>query len=187
MKKERSYLFYFLLLFSITSCTSSQEKLNEQISEKQKELYSDSSMVPDENKAKEMIKLYVDYADKYPEDTISATYLFKAGDLSSKMNETKQAIDLFERMIKKYPDHNSTPYALFLQGFIYENQVGDPAKAKPYYEAFLKNYPDHPIARDVTFSLENLGKTPEELIREFENKLKAEGEAKNDSTVATSR
>ncbi len=189
MKKQSFYLSSLIILLSLFSaCTSPQQKLNKQIAEKENELYTDSSMVPDAAKAKDMVNLYLEYADKFPEDTTSAGYLFKAGDLSSKINETKQAIDIFSRMIEKYPDHNSTPFALFLQGFIYENQVGDPAKAKPYYEAFLKKYPDHPIAGDVSFSMENLGKTPEELIKEFESRLAAEGNAKSDSnTVPTSR
>ena len=173
MLKPAFRVYFMLLIFAATACTSQQGKLSEQIATLEKELYSDSSMAPDAKKAKDAIALYTKYADNFPDDTTSASYLFKAGDLSSKINETQQAIDLFGKLIHKYPNHRTAPYALFLQGFIYENQVGDPLRAKPYYEAFLKTYPDHPIASDVSFSLENLGKTPEELIREFESKSAA--------------
>ena len=171
----------------LTSCSSPKEKLSAEIREKEKKLYSDSSSVPSAAEAKEIIALYTRYATEFADDTISASYLFKAGDISSKINETHQAIELFGRMIEKYPDHASTPYALFLQGFIYENQMGDPMKAKPYYEAFLKKYPDHPIAGDVSFSLENLGKTPEQLIREFEARMQQKDSAAADSAQATTR
>ncbi|MDQ3051232.1 MAG: tetratricopeptide repeat protein [Bacteroidota bacterium] len=160
-------LLMFAMLF--VACSSSQQKLANEITSKEKALYSDSTMRPDVAKANEIIGLYISYVDTYPKDTASAMYLFKAGDISSKINETHQAVQLFGRMISDYPEHSNTPYALFLQGFIYENQVGDPVKARPYYEAFIKTYPDHPIAGDVSFSLEHLGKTPEELIRGFEN------------------
>ncbi len=162
------FLSLLILITLLAACSSPREKIIKEIDVKEKQLYSDSSMVPDPGKAKEIIALYTRYATEFAEDTISASYLFKAGDISSKINETHQAIKLFGRMNEKYPEHPSTPYALFLQGFIYENQLGDPMKAKPYYEAFLKKYPDHPIAGDVSFSLENLGKSPEQLIREFE-------------------
>lgn len=187
MKKTQKRLTVglMMLIMTIIACTSPQQKLNDEIAEKEKTLYSDSSMTPDAAKAKEVIRLYVKYADEFPEDTSSASYLFKAGDISSKINEIHQAIELFGRLIQKYPDHRNAPYALFLQGFIYENQAGDPLKARPYYETFLKTYPDHPIAGDVSFSLENLGKSPEELIREFENKLQQQDTLAADSNAAT--
>lgn len=140
-----------------------------EIQEQEESLYSDSSMVPDPIKAKKIIESYISYADQFPEDTMSANYLFKAGDISSKINEIEQAIQLFARLLKTYPENRNVPFAIFLQGFIYENQAGNPVKAKPYYEEFLRKYPDHPIAGDVSFSLENLGKSPEELIKQFES------------------
>jgi len=190
MKKNQSLVAAVLMLFvvAITACSSPQKKLSDEIEAKEKSLYGDSTMVPDAGKAKEVITLYVKYADEFPEDTASASYLFKAGDVSSKINETQQAIEIFGRLIQKYPEHSNAPFALFLQGFIYENQVGDPAKARPYYESFLKKYPDHPIASDVSFSLENLGKTPEQLIQEFESKSQDQELSSGDSTkVSTAK
>jgi hypothetical protein len=34
--------------------------------------------------------------------------------------------------------------------------------------SFLKKYPKHPYCKDAEMSIKNLGKTDEELIREFE-------------------
>ncbi len=164
------YTLSCIMAILLYSCSDPKQELTAKITECEKHLYSDSVAVPDQAKAKEIIELYIQFAEKYPDDTISAGYLFRAADVSSKINETHQAVQLFGRMIEKYPDHRNAPFALFLQGFIYENQVGDPAKARPYYEAFLQKYPDHPLASDVSFSLEHLGKTPEELIREFESR-----------------
>jgi tetratricopeptide (TPR) repeat protein len=158
------------------SCSSPQDK----ISELENTLFADSSMTPDTAKSNKIIGMYLAFADKNPTDTLSPVYLFKAGDLASKMNETHMAIQIFESLKKEYPDHRNAPYALFLQGFISENQEGNPLQARPYYEEFLKKYPDHIIAHDVAFSLENLGKTPEELIMEFEKMNASEN---SDSTA----
>jgi len=173
------------LLLGITACSSKKQKLADEILQQEKSLYSDSSMVPDPVKAKKVIDSYVSYADQFPEDTLSANYLFKAGDISSKINEIDQSIQLFARLLKTYPENKNAPFAIFLQGFIYENQAGNPVKARPYYEEFLRKYPDHPIAGDVSFSLENLGKSPEELIREFESMNGSDSTTVAD-TVATS-
>ncbi len=174
------------LLLVIASCSSKKQNLTDEILQQEKSLYSDSSMVPDPAKAKKIIDTYTTYADQFPEDTLSANYLFKAGDISSKINEIDQSIQLFSRLIKTYPENKNVPFAIFLQGFIYENQAGDPVKARPYYEEFLRKYPDHPIAGDVTFSLENLGKSPEELIREFESMNGSDSTIVSDTSTISS-
>jgi outer membrane protein assembly factor BamD (BamD/ComL family) len=168
--RSNQLLIIFAGIILFASCGSESHQALEAIRKAESNLYPDSTMMPDAEKARNIIALYSDYAMKYPSDTLSPGFLFKAGDMSSKINETAKAIELFGALTKAYPDHPNASYALFLQGFIYENQIGDPAKAKPYYEQFLSMYPDHQLAQDVAFSLENLGKTPEELIREFENK-----------------
>jgi outer membrane protein assembly factor BamD (BamD/ComL family) len=171
--------FILSALILLASCGSESQKALDAIRQAESQLYPDSTMMPDVEKARNIITLYSDYAVKYPTDSLSPGFLFKAGDISSKINETAKAIEYFGTLTSTYPDHPNASYALFLQGFIYENQVGDPAKAKPYYEQFLSKYPDHQLAQDVAFSLENLGKTPEELIREFESRQQS------DSAVAT--
>ena len=169
MKNQQTgFLATLILALSITACTPAEQKLREKITSSEKELFNDSVMVPDAQKAKDMTALYLSYVEQYPSDTMSPLYLFKAADLSAKTNEIHSAVQLFGKLAKDYPEHRHAAVSVFLQGFIYENQAGDPMKARPYYEEFLKKYPDHPMAADVAFSLENLGKTPEELIRSFE-------------------
>ena len=187
--KIQNLLLISILTISVgvVSCTSKKQKIADEILKEEQGLYSDSSMTPDPLKAKNVIQLYASFADQFPEDTMSANYLFKAGDISSKINEIDQAIQFFNKLLQKYPDNRNAPFALFLQGFIYENQAGNPAKAKPYYEEFLKKYPDHPIAGDVTFSLENLGKSPEELIREFEKKNPTDSTFVTDSSMTSAK
>jgi len=36
------------------------------------------------------------------------------------------------------------------------------------YELFLSEYPEHDFSDDAKLAIRNLGKTPEDLIREFE-------------------
>jgi outer membrane protein assembly factor BamD (BamD/ComL family) len=40
--------------------------------------------------------------------------------------------------------------------------------AEKTYRQFIEKYPNSPIVEDVKATLENLGLTPEELVRKFE-------------------
>lgn len=161
---------YFLLLFSLLiACKSEKEKLKQAIDSKEKELLADSVTSIDRKKASEMIDLYKQYAEKYTEDTMSYEYTFKAADIANGIGEYRKAIDLYKQVAAKN-NFRKNAVAFFLQGFIYENQLKDYFQARIIYEDFLKKYPDHPLTDDVTYSLQNLGKTPEELIKEFESK-----------------
>ena len=117
-----------------------------------------------------LLKDYEAFADNYPADTMGANYLFKAADFYRYMHKPLRSIELYSKIYDHYPTVTKRPYALFLQGFIYENEVGNPHAAKSLYEKFLEVYPTHPIAKDVQTTLNNLGKTPEQLIQEFQQK-----------------
>ncbi len=124
----------------------------------------------------DLLNEYQNYTTKYPDDTIGAAYLFKAADFYRYMHKPLKSIGIYEQIYEQYPTVAKRPYALFLQGFIFENEVGNTTVAKSVYEKFIAEYPNHPIAKDVQVTLNNLGKTPEQLIQEFEEK------AKQDST-----
>jgi len=51
---------------------------------------------------------------------------------------------------------------------VYENNLGELAKAEEIYKKFLELYPDNDFADDAEISLKYLGKSPEELIEIFQ-------------------
>lgn len=170
---QKLFAIYCLLL-TLASCTSDQQKLQQVIAAKEKELYGDSTMVMDFAKAKDMISLYSDFVKKYPDDKNAEDYLFKAGEVSMGAMQSNVAIKYFEQYYEKYPKAEKAPYSLFMQGFIYETQVKNIEKAKWCYEKFIRDFPTHKLAEDAKYSIANLGKSEEELIREFEAKLKGD-------------
>jgi TolA-binding protein len=93
------------------------------------------------------------------------------------MKWKKQAIEFFERLRSEYPDYPRTADALFLEAFVYDDQVKDYAKAGELYRLFIEKYPNHPFAKDAEASLNMLGKSNEDLIKEFEENLKADSAA----------
>jgi tetratricopeptide (TPR) repeat protein len=121
-----------------------------------------------------LIEGYILFGDSYPEAAESANLLFKAAEVSLGMNQAPRALGLYQKVYKNYPEFEKRPFALFLQAFIYENNLGRLDDAKLTYEKFLVEFPDHAMADDATYSLANLGKSPDELIKEFEAKSKKE-------------
>jgi TolA-binding protein len=131
------------------------------------------SMVPapvDTVKARDLMNAYMDYAKKYPDDSNAVIFLFKAANISMNINKAKLAIDLFDQIIIDYPKFIKMPDCMFLKAFVYDDKLKDYGKAKKAYESFLIKYPTHEFAESAKASIENLGKTPEQLIHEFEAK-----------------
>lgn len=175
MKKIKVLVAFAAVMIISLSCSSPKEKLSNEIKSMEDSLFSDETKMVDRTLARELIDKYIAFADQYPDDPETPQTLFKAGDLSMNMNMPRQAIQIFDRIINNYPEFEKTPQCLFLKGYIYENDLKDLKTAKQIYEEFLKKYPDDEFADDAEISIRNLGKSPEELIREFEEKAKKEG------------
>ncbi len=166
----------FALFFN--SCSRPQEKLQREIEREEAGLYVDSLPVPDQKKTENMIKLYLQYTDAYQDDTLSASYLFKAGELYVATGAFEKALETFGR-VQRYPNYNKVASALFLQGFVAENHLHNREKAREYYEKFLMLYPDHELADDTRLMIQQLSLNPEELIEMFEEKNAAKDSSGN--------
>ncbi len=173
---KNSIKFLFILLTIFISCKSEKQKLAEKIAVAEKTLQSDTTHFINRQSAEETIRLYLDYSGKFKDDSLSAEYLFKAGDLANGTGDFLNAIRYY-KMCSENASYPKKEIAFFLTGFIYENQLQDLENARQVYTEFLKKYPEHSLAKDVQFSLDNLGKSPEELIKMFDLQ---------DSTVAAS-
>jgi outer membrane protein assembly factor BamD (BamD/ComL family) len=171
--KNLSAVFFAVLIMA--ACSSKQSTLMSEIEQMENDLFADATKMIDKAKARELIDKYILFADEFPENSEAPQMLFKAGDMAMNLNMSQKAIELFDRVMNNYPEFDKTPQCLFLKGYIYENNLGDLDMAKSIYEEFLRKYPDDDFADDAEVSIKNLGKTPEQLIKEFEEKQKAEG------------
>ncbi len=158
-----------LIPLLLGSCTANKKRDAENIEKQEKAMVEEAKQGKVDSVAVEkLLSSYETFADKYPGDTTAANFLFKAADFYRYMGKPLKSVGVYEKIYNNYPDFEKRPYALFLQGFIFENEINNKDAAKIKYEEFLKLYPDHPIAKDVKMTLENLGKSPEELMAEFE-------------------
>jgi tetratricopeptide (TPR) repeat protein len=95
--------------------------------------------------------------------------MLKAAGVAKSIGNSNKALQMYYQVENTFPNHPKAPTALFMSGFIYENDLQDLEQAKAMYEQFLERYPNDPdYTDDAQQALKYLGKTPEELIREFE-------------------
>ncbi|MGE5381931.1 MAG: tetratricopeptide repeat protein [Omnitrophica WOR_2 bacterium] len=162
-----------LVLLSIailfTACTSKREKAAKAISVQEKELQKENAR-PEKAKLDALLASYISFADNFPKDTMAPQYLYHAVNLCMGTGDGNKAMELIDRTINQYPNSPKLPETIFLKAYVYENLLGDYGKAASVYRDFVSRFPDNELADDARTAIENLGKTPEEMIKEFEAK-----------------
>lgn len=124
------------------------------------------------NVEKTVARKFIEIAEAYASITDSpdkyADLLMKAAGLAKNTGEFNKSLQLYFKLSNRLPDHPQAKTALFMQAFIYENDLHDLNKAKTTYEEFLQKYPNDPdYADDAKIALQTLGKSPEEMLKSF--------------------
>lgn len=116
------------------------------------------------------ISTFSAFAEDNPDDASAPEYLFKALEVSVNTHQEPQAsIDLMERLVTNYPDFDKNPVAMFMVAtFIYDEQLGDLEKARATYQRIIDKYPNNAFARDAAIAIEQLGISPDDLVKMFE-------------------
>lgn len=115
-----------------------------------------------------LMRAYAEFGQRFGNRAAAPDYLYKAGEMAMAFELPVEAIKYFDKLYNEYPDFSKRPYALFLRAFVIENQTKNYEEAKRLYNKFIMEYPTHEMADDAAYSIENMGKSPEQLIREFE-------------------
>lgn len=158
-----------MLLVTAMMLSCGEKMSVEKINELEAKVLSEDAVVTKENVV-QLVDAYTLFAEQNPNDAQSPDFLFKALDIAVGVNAEgpEKAVKIADVLIEKYPDFEMTPMAMFIKGFVYENMIGDLQNAEMTYRQFIEKYPENPMLEDVKSTLENLGLSPEELIRKFE-------------------
>jgi TolA-binding protein len=170
---KKTIILLFALMVMLSSCNFSGKEseikiVNDSIALLEKEIFDLNKDKLDYVKAKDLIALYEKAAELNPKSKDAPEYLFKAADLSINVQSPSETILIYDEILVDYPEYEKAPAVLFLKAFVYDDQLHDYVNAKKYYELFLEKYPNNEFTDDAEISLKNLGKTPEELIEEFQ-------------------
>ena len=163
----RKLLFFCLFGITLTACTDKAATLRERLAALNNEF--GGSSVTDKLKAEEYITVAGQLADlvekSAPDEYVEI--LIKAGGLAKTIGEPQKAIELYTKVTEKMPQHPQASTAYFMIGFIYANDLKDLGKGKAAFELFLEKYPNDEMAESARGELRNLGKSPEEVLKEF--------------------
>ncbi len=100
----------------------------------------------------------------YPQGKEAAHALFMLAEAYNGKQDYHAAVNCYSAFAAKYPDSSSTPLAMFLVGFIYDGNLQMLDSARTAYQNFLAKYPNHELAASARSEIDNLGKTPDEII-----------------------
>ncbi len=167
MKRHFKVFMFATVLLAVAACQSERTKAIKNIGKTETEVFGENGAL-NRDRVNDLITVYVAFADKFPTDSLAPSYIFKAGDIAMNTNRSMEAIKFYDRILSDFPDYRKAPEALFLKGYVYENNLGRLDKAKEIYEAFITKYPTNEFADDAEISLKYLGKSPEELIQMFQ-------------------
>jgi outer membrane protein assembly factor BamD (BamD/ComL family) len=152
--------FLLMSVMALLSCQSPKEKQIDRIKALEA---SDSTF--NVNIMTELNTAYIDFTEKYPDDVHTPEYMLKAAQRCSVLGKPNESISLFNKIIEKYPNSNFCEEALFLKAYTYENNLNETDRAKQSYEEFIKKYPKSQLIEDAKLSLQNVGKSPEEIMK----------------------
>ena len=179
-------IFFLLpvILFLAYGCGDSKEKKANKISTLEKQLYASAATGFNKAKADSLLTMYESFVQKYPKDSLAPKYQFQAAGLAMTLGNGKKSLELYEGFMKLFPENPKVPVCMFFTAYIYENMIKNLDKAKEIYLNFIEKYPNNDFVKDAQIALENLGKTPEQLVREFEIRQREQDARKADSLAA---
>ncbi|MCK9219617.1 MAG: tetratricopeptide repeat protein [Bacteroidales bacterium] len=167
-----------------TGCGPSREKTVQQIRGLENRLFSPEVVSFDKTKADSLLVLYEDFIKDHPKDSLAPGFLFKAANINMNAGKGTKAIALFDQYLKNYPDQPKASLCLFFKAFVYENLLDNLDNARETYLLFIEKYPNDDFTDDAKLALQNLGKTPDQMVREFEVRQKADSTRRADSIAA---
>ena len=140
-----------------------------EIQELERQYKINSIKVIDTTTARLMIVKYQEFVGDFSEDSICPVLLKKAGELAVTIGEFSEAIEINQKIINDYPLAKESKNAEFIRGYIYENYLKNYNQAKAIYEEFIRNHPGDELSITAQFSIDNLGKSPDEIIEKLNN------------------
>ncbi|MCF8306417.1 MAG: outer membrane protein assembly factor BamD [Ignavibacteriales bacterium] len=163
MKNIFKLCAFFLMVLIISACGGKPDT----------DYYNNATKLLKDGKYEESLTEFEALLQAHPESEFACNAKFEIAKLyqgkvvktSGPYESGKKSVDYFEKVYTDHPDNPLAPQALFMAGFIYANELNDLNRAKDNYELFLLKYPQSDLADDAEMELQNLGKTPEEILQ----------------------
>jgi len=125
------------------------------------------------NKIQEAVSDYESFVEENPTSEKAPEALTKLAsiyqnklikNLSAK-ESLEKSVQIYRRVYDEYPNSTQAPTSLFMSAFILANELQRYHPAEATYKLFLQKYPNHELANSAREELNNLGLTPEEILK----------------------
>ena len=105
-------------------------------------LYAKADLLDFQNKPIEAIEILDSILKDHKGEKIEDEALLKQADLFKQLGNWTKAEDNYSKIIEFYGNDILADNATFMLAELYDNQLGNPEKAKQYYEQIIFNFPD---------------------------------------------
>lgn len=115
--------------------------------------------------AAQVIKDYLRFQERWPNDSRCPDYLFKAADVMRGMYRVQDACIALDLLVRRYPKSPQAPEALFFAGFMLHNDISEQQKANEFLMRVIDEYPLHPRAVEARQMIQVMGMDEQDLLR----------------------
>ncbi len=137
------------------------------------ELMTEANTNLNENKIPEAVLLFEEIVNEHPDSDKAPEVLSKLASIyQNKMlknlsdkESLEKAVTLFRKIYEDYPESNFAPTGLFMSGFVLANELNNYEQATETYNLFLDTFPNHDLATSAKEEVENMGLSPEEILK----------------------
>ncbi|MBL7932370.1 MAG: tetratricopeptide repeat protein [Bacteroidia bacterium] len=128
-----------------------------------------------EQSARKAIEAFTDFAFYCHSDSMSPIYLIKTAQVARAINSIPQAKMALDRCVETYLNSPHRPAALFLLAQLYDEPgyLNDDNEARRLYNQIINEYPKSDWAQSAKGALNFIGKSDEDILKEFEKKNKS--------------
>ena len=159
---NKNLLLVFVLSLLIFGCNTHKDKDTFDSAEKS---FAAKNYPQALNEYRQIIDEYSssEYAEKSLLKVGSMYQMFLIPKISSE-ESNKKAVEYYQKLYKDFPTSADAPKAVFMSGFLLANDLKKYDEAKLVYTTFLQKFPNDQLAPQVKIELENIGKSPEEIL-----------------------
>jgi TolA-binding protein len=162
--RKMKTIIALLALFLMVSCSAKKTD---------KELFDEAQKNLKEDKVPEAVMAFEELIYEHPESEMAPEALSQLATLYqnkqvksiSERESLEKAIALFKKLHDEYPKSIYAPSGLFMAGFINANELNNYQEATALYKQFLQEYPDNELASSAQAELDNMGLSPDEILK----------------------
>ncbi len=145
---------------SLKDSQITKEQLLDSINKEETKMRASKTYVPQQ--AMSALRLYIEFTNRFPDDTMTAEYLFRASDIASGLGNYQQQVDFLETIIENHPEYDQYDAVCFSAALTYDDHLENvnfgADRAIQLYDYVIEKYPNSSYAESAKTLKEFVGK-----------------------------